>query len=100
MPPSTSPLAPLRYPAFRLIWTATLVSNLGWLIQGVGAGWLMAEMTPSHDMVALVQGSTTLPIMLLAVAAGALADNFDRRKVMLAAQLFMGAVSLLLTVAA
>ncbi|GAB1477793.1 MFS transporter [Paracoccaceae bacterium] len=100
MPPSTSPLAPLRHPAFRLIWTATLVSNLGWLIQGVGAGWLMAEMTPSHDMVALVQGSTTLPIMILAVAAGALADNFDRRKVMLAAQLFMAAVSVLLTLAA
>ena len=100
MPPPTSPLAPLRHPAFRLIWTATLVSNLGWLIQGVGAGWLMAELTPSHDMVALVQGSTTLPIMILAVAAGALADNFDRRKVMLAAQLFMGAVSVLLSVAA
>lgn len=100
MPPSTSPMAPLRHPAFRLIWTATLVSNLGWLIQGVGAGWLMAEMTPSHDMVALVQGSTTLPIMILAVAAGALADNFDRRKVMLAAQLFMAAVSVLLTLAA
>jgi MFS family permease len=100
MPPPTSPLAPLRHPAFRLIWTATLVSNLGSLIQGVGAGWLMAELTPSHDMVALVQGSTTLPIMILAVAAGALADNFDRRKVMLAAQLFMGAVSVLLSVAA
>ncbi|MFT4150551.1 MAG: MFS transporter [Paracoccaceae bacterium] len=92
----TSPLAPLRHPAFRLIWTATLVANLGSLIQNVGAGWMMAELTPSENMVALVQASTTLPIMVLAVAAGAVADNFDRRKVMLAAQGFMAVISALL----
>lgn len=100
MPSDTaSSLAPLRYPAFRLIWTATLVSNLGSLIQGVGAAWKMAELTPSESMVALVQASTTLPIMVLAIAAGAIADNFDRRKVMLAAQVFMCAVSTLLALA-
>jgi MFS family permease len=96
--PATSPLAPLRHPAFRLIWTATLASNLGSLVQGVGASWQMALMTPSEGMVALVQASTTLPIMVLAVAAGAIADNFDRRRVMLAAQSFMCAVSGLLAV--
>jgi len=100
MPSDTSSsLAPLRYPAFRLIWTATLVSNLGSLIQGVGAAWKMAELTPSESMVALVQASTTLPIMVLAIAAGAIADNFDRRKVMLAAQVFMCGVSTLLALA-
>ncbi|MEZ5798793.1 MAG: MFS transporter [Paracoccaceae bacterium] len=97
---SQSPLAPLRHPNFRLIWTATLASNLGSLIQGVGAAWAMVELTPSESMVALVQGSTTLPIMVLAIAAGAVADNFDRRKVMLAAQGFMFAVSVALSVAA
>lgn len=90
---SASPLAPLHHPAFRLIWTATLVSNLGSLIQGVGAAWQMALLTPSEGMVALVQASTTLPIMVLAVAAGAIADNFNRRKVMLSAQAFMCGVS-------
>jgi MFS family permease len=97
---SQSPLAPLRHPNFRLIWTATLVSNLGSLIQGVGAAWKMAELTPSEGMVALVQASTTLPIMVLAVMAGAFADNFDRRRVMLAAQSFMFVVSILLSIAA
>ncbi|WP_225027831.1 MFS transporter [Xinfangfangia pollutisoli] len=97
---SQSPLAPLRHPNFRLIWTATTVSNLGSLIQSVGASWKMAELTPSESMVALVQASTTLPIMVLAVAAGAVADNFDRRKVMLSAQGFMCVVSVLLALAA
>jgi predicted MFS family arabinose efflux permease len=95
-----SALSPLRHPGFRLIWTATLVSNLGSLIQGVGAAWKMAELTPSEGMVALVQASTTLPIMVLAVAAGAIADNFDRRRVMLAAQSFMLVVSVALSIAA
>lgn len=100
MPPANpSPLAPLRHPAFRLIWTATLASNLGSLIQGVGAAWQMALMTPSEGMVALVTASTTLPIMVLAVVAGAIADNFDRRKVMLSAQVFMCVVSAALAVA-
>lgn len=88
-----SPLAPLRHPDFRLLWTATLVANLGTLIQGVGAAWAMAEMTPSAEMVALVQASATLPIMLLAMIAGAVADNLDRRRVMLIAQGFMAVVS-------
>ncbi|MDO9525531.1 MAG: MFS transporter, partial [Gemmobacter sp.] len=75
--PTPSAFSPLRHPAYRLIWLATLVANLGSLIQGVGAGWMMAELTPSHDMIALVQASTTLPIMILAIPGGALADNFD-----------------------
>ena len=97
---SPSLLAPLRHPGFRMIWTATLASNLGSLVQGVAAAWQMADMTPSEGMVALVQASTTLPVMLLAVAAGALADSFDRRRVMLVAQCFMFAVSVALSVTA
>lgn len=93
-------LALFRHPVFRALWIATLVSNLGGLIQGVGAGWLMATISPSQDMVALVQASTTLPVMIFSLASGALADNFDRRRIMLAAQLFMLAVSLILAFAA
>ncbi|WP_128255230.1 MFS transporter [Falsirhodobacter deserti] len=97
---ASSVLSPLKHPAFRMIWTATLVANLGTLIQNVGAGWQMALLTPSHDMVALVQASTTLPVMILAIAAGALADNFPRRRVMLAAQSFLLVVSAILAIIA
>ncbi|RQP05436.1 MAG: MFS transporter [Paracoccus sp. BP8] len=82
-----------------MIWAATLTANLGALVQNVAAAWLMAALTPSHGMVALVQTSTVLPFMVLAIAAGAIADNFDRRVVMLAAQCFMAVVSALLAVA-
>src|SRR5690606_29229001 len=93
-----SMLAPFRHEHFRLLWLATLVSNLGGLVQSVGAGWMMTTLTDSHNMVALVQASTTLPIMVFSIAAGALADNFDRRTVMLIAQSGMALVSLVLAV--
>lgn len=86
-------LAPFHYPAFRAIWMANLFSNIGSMIQSVGAAWLMTELTTSHLMVALVQASATIPILLLGVFAGAIADNFDRRRVMLAAQTGMLVVS-------
>lgn len=92
--------SPFRYPVFRAIWIANLFSNLGATLQGVGAAWLMTELTPSHQMVALVQASATVPIMLLGVFAGAIADNFDRRRVMLAAQVGMLVVSALLAMLA
>ncbi|SEQ04447.1 Predicted arabinose efflux permease, MFS family [Devosia sp. YR412] len=95
-----SVLAPFRHETFRLLWLATLVSNLGGLVQSVGAGWMMTTLTPSHNMVALVQASTTLPIMVFSIAAGALADNFDRRVVMLIAQIGMVVVSITLAVLA
>ena len=85
-PANRSSLAPFRYPAFRAIWTANLFSNIGSMIQSVGAAWLMTELTTSHVLVALVQASATIPILLLGVFAGAIADNYDRRRVMLAAQ--------------
>lgn len=99
-PPSKSALAPFRYPAFRAIWTANLFSNIGSMIQSVGAAWLMTELTTSHVLVALVQASATIPILLLGVFAGAIADNYDRRRVMLAAQTGMLVVSSVLAVLA
>ncbi|MGX7874781.1 MFS transporter [Mesorhizobium sp. ORM6] len=95
---SVSALAPFRHGIFRAVWAASLVSNFGGLIQGVGAAWMMTTIATSPYQVALVQASTTLPIMLFALVAGAIADSFDRRKVMLVAQTFMLVVSVLLTV--
>jgi MFS family permease len=91
-----APLGPFRHPAFRAIWTANLFSSIGAMVQSVGAAWLMTELTRSHVLVALVQASATIPIMLLGVFAGAIADNYDRRRVMLVAQAAMLAVSALL----
>ena len=93
-----SALAPFRHGIFRAVWSASLVSNFGGLIQGVGAAWMMTTIATSSYQVALVQASTTLPIMLFALVAGAIADSFNRRKVMLVAQTFMLVVSALLTV--
>ena len=83
------PLAPFRFPAFRAIWIANFASNIGSMIQSVGASWLMTDLTSSHQMISLVQASTTTPVMLLGMFAGAIADNYDRRLVMLAAQVLM-----------
>ena len=73
--------APLRHSVFRRIWSAGLLSNLGLLIGGVGASWAMTQMTPSADKVTLVQTAVLLPVMLIAMAAGAIADMHDRRVV-------------------
>jgi MFS family permease len=75
--------APLRHTVFRRIWLASLLSNLGLLIQGVGAAWAMTQMTSSADKVALVQTALMLPIMLISMPAGAIADMYDRRIVAL-----------------
>ena len=88
----TGALAPLNHPVFRAVWITSLVTNFGGLIQSVGAAWMMSSIA-SAQMVALVQASVTLPIMLLSLAAGALADTVDRRRIMLAAQTFMLLVS-------
>ncbi len=98
MPHRLSPLAPFRHDTFRIIWVASLASNFGGLVQAVGAAWMMTSISDSVNMVALVQASTSLPIMLFSLVSGALADNFDRRRIMLIAQCFMLAVSALLTV--
>lgn len=73
-------LAPFRYPAFAVIWTATLVSNIGGWMYSAASGWLMTGLDPDPLMVALVQAASSLPICLFAIPAGALADIFDKRK--------------------
>jgi MFS family permease len=95
-----SPLSPFRHRIFLAIWIASLASNFGGLIQSVGAAWLMTSIGASADLVALVQASITLPIMLFSLAAGAIADNFERRNLMLASQIFLLVVSIALTLCA
>lgn len=95
-----SALSPFRSPVFKAVWLASTLSNLGGLIQSVGASWLMTSIATSAHMVALVQTSVSLPIMLLSLFAGAMADNLDRRKVMLGAQIFMLLVSIGLSICA
>ena len=71
--------SPLRYAVFRRIWTASLLSNLGILVLGVGAAWTMTQISSSTNLVALVQTSLMLPVALVSTPAGAIADMFDRR---------------------
>lgn len=92
-----SAFSPLRYPVFRQVWVASGSSNLGGLIQSVGASWLMTSIAPSPDMVALVQTSVALPVMLCSLAAGAMADSYDRRRMMIASQSFMLVMSVMLS---
>lgn len=85
----TATLAPFSQRAFALFWWAALVSSFGSLIQTVGASWMMATIAPSADRVALVQTASTLPFFCLSLVAGALADTYDRRKLMLVSQWLM-----------
>ncbi len=91
-----SVLLPFRNVIFRRIWGANIASSFGGLIQMTGAAWLMAMISDSSRMVALVQASVALPAMLLSLPAGAIADNYNRRRVMLAAQGFMFVMSVAL----
>jgi MFS family permease len=90
--------APLRVAAYRSLWLALLFSNIGTWMQTVGAQWLLVEQSGTDTLVAVVQTASTLPILLLALPAGALADTFDRRSLLIAVQVFLTAVGVLLTV--
>ncbi|WP_293808655.1 MFS transporter [uncultured Bosea sp.] len=94
----TGPFAPLKNVTFRAIWLAGLISGLGWLIQTIAMSWLMATITPSSVMVALVQAATNLPAFILSIFAGAIVDNFNRRRVMLVARSLMALTAATLTI--
>jgi MFS family permease len=84
-----SPWAPLREPLFRSLWIAAVVSYTGTWMQNVGAGWLMTQLTDSPLMVGLVQAAATVPVFLVVLPAGALADMVDRRRLLLFTQCWM-----------
>ncbi|MGC2744943.1 MAG: MFS transporter, partial [Candidatus Angelobacter sp.] len=81
-----SVLSPLREPLFRSLWIAAVISYTGSWMQNVATGWLMTSLTSSPMWVALVQVAVSLPVLLIALPAGALADIFDRRKFLLFTQ--------------
>lgn len=89
---------PLNFPVFRALWIATIISNIGTWMHDVGAGWLMTSLSPDPLLVALVQAATTLPMFLLALPAGAMADIVDRRKMLLGAQILGMAAATVLAV--
>jgi len=93
-------ISPLRHRTFLLILCGSLLSHFGNAIQSVGAAWQLTESGQPADIVALVQSATNLPIMLLALPAGAWADMFEKRRVMLTAQIGMISLSGLLALLA
>src|SRR2546423_12704382 len=78
--------APLREPLFRSLWIAAVISYTGTWMQNVGAGWLMTQLNPSPFLVGMVLTAGTLPVFLVMLPAGAIADMVDRRRLLLFAQ--------------
>jgi len=87
-----SPWSPLYNSVFRALWIATVVSNIGTWMQDVGESWLMTSLTTSPILVALVETAGSLPVVLVALPAGALADIVDRRRLLLIVEIW-GAVA-------
>ncbi len=89
-------LSPLQGPVFRGLWLAWLAANLTMWMNDVAAAWLMTTLTTSPVMVALVQTASTLPVFLLGLPSGAMADIVDRRRYFAATQLWVAVNALLL----
>ena len=96
---SLSPLAPLSVPVFRMLWLTWVAANTCMWMNDVAAAWLMTTLTTSPLLVALVQTASTLPVFLLGLPSGALADILDRRRYFIATQFWVAAVALVLCVA-
>src|SRR4051812_24133006 len=84
---------PLRHQTFAILWTATVVSNVGGWMYAAASAWLMTTLDGDPLMVSLVQVATTLPMFLIALPAGALSDIVDRRHFLIAAEVFITVTS-------
>src|SRR5436309_6775674 len=89
--PPPSPWSPFRYAPFSVVWTATVIANIGTWMYNAASGWLMTSLNADPLIVSLVQVATTLPMFLFAVPAGALADIIDKRRFLVMVE---GAVTL------
>src|SRR6266404_2557140 len=98
--PVESAWAPLSRQVFRALWISSLVSNIGTWMQNVCAAWAMTSLSPSPLMVALVQSATSLPVFVVGLPAGAIADIVDRRRLLLFTQTWMLAATALLAMLA
>jgi MFS family permease len=96
-PKAGSAWAPLRVTVFRSLWLALLASNIGTWMQLVGAQWLLIDEPNAATLVAVVQTSMMLPALLLSLPAGAVADSFDRRQLLIAVQAYLVVVGVALT---
>ncbi|MHA7599223.1 MFS transporter [Alicycliphilus sp. T452] len=94
-----SPLAPLSVPVFRMLWFTWLTANTCMWMNDVATAWLMTTLTTSPALVALVQTASTLPVFLLGLPSGALADILDRRRYFMATQFWVAAVAVVLCLA-
>lgn len=97
--PSLSPWGPIRRPVFRMLWTVWLTANICMWMNDVAAAWLMTSMTSTPLWVALVQSASTLPVFLLGLPSGALADILDRRRYFIMTQFWVAGVATLLCIA-
>lgn len=95
--PRNDPFAPFRVGIFRALWLAVLVSNIGSWMQTVGAQWLLVEQHASPTIVALVQTASSIPVLLLGIPAGVIAEFVDRRRLLIGVQAFQVVVGALLT---
>jgi MFS family permease/quinol monooxygenase YgiN len=95
---ATSAWSPFRHAAFTVLWSATVVSNIGTWMYNAASGWLMTSLNPDPVIVSLVQVATTLPMFLFALPAGALADIFDRRRLLMVAETGITVVSTIFAV--
>ena len=94
-----SPLAPLSAPVFRMLWLTWLMANTCMWMNDVAAAWLMTTLTTSPVLVALVQTASNLPVFLLGLPSGALADILDRRRYFMATQFWVAIVAVVLCLA-
>jgi MFS family permease len=94
----SSPWAPFAHRAFRWLWIGVFISYIGTWMQTVGAQWLLVDAPNAATLVSLVQAANTLPVMLLALPGGVLADSFDRRWLLFTVQVYFFIVGILLTV--
>lgn len=104
LPPPLAPfaeasaLAPLQHRAFRMLWVVWMVANVCMWMNDVASAWVMTSLTPSPTLVALVQTAATLPVLLLGLPLGALADIVDRRKYLMFTQFWVAGVAGLLVI--
>lgn len=93
MPALPVALTPLKQPVFRLLWLTWLAANTTMWMNDVAAAWLMTSLAPSPLWVALVQAASTLPVFLLGLPSGAMADIVDRRRFLLATQFWLAGIA-------
>ncbi len=97
-PASLSAWEPLKLPVFRMLWGTWLAANICMWMSDVAAAWMMTSMTTSPIWVALVQTASTLPVFLLGLPSGALADILDRRRYFIMTQFWVAGVATLLCI--